>query len=448
MFIRGEFEIGTQPLNVRIGQQTLNWGEALFTQNEISIINPLDLQKFAVPGAELRDGLIPVRMAWASYEIKEGLAIEGFYQWEFSKLRLSPVGTYFSNADIIEESSDGIGGISNGADCGAAKQAVPCLRQLANRDPGDSGNYGVKLNVYAEALNNTEFGFYFVRYTSRFPSLAYLVTDETTGPAGFFAGTYSTPEYARGIKMVAMSYNTTLDGPGVAVNGEFSYKMDEPGSIYGTTPYLQALCQSGSAYSAYCGNQSNSYFGYGEAGAKGKIQGYVPLDALHANVRFTKIFFAGNPVVAATGAESITVINENAITYISNLPKTSEINLSPTITNVCGSNVSFGAAPTCDVPSPTKVASRANFLFLMSYPGAFGSPINLTPGLFYGMSIQGTSPLAANIPSGSKQANISLKAEYQQNLTATLNFAKQWGAGWRNINADRDFVGLTVNYAF
>ena len=221
--------------------------------------------------------------------------------------------------------------------------------------------------------------------------------------------------------------------------------MDEPGSIYGTTPYLQLL---GMNLGLQCGNQSQTYFGLGGKGTTGEIRGYVPLDAMHANVRFTKIFFAGNPVVAATGAESITFINENSLVYISNLPKTSEINLNPTITNGCGAAVAFGAAPTCDVPSPTKVSSKANFLFLMSYPGAFGSPINLTPGLYYGMSIQGTSPLAAGSQSGFKSANISLKAEYQQNLTATLNFAKSWGAGWRNVQADRDFVGLTVNYAF
>jgi len=450
LFVRGEFDIGTQPLNVRVGQQTLNWGEALFTQNAISIINPLDLQKLVVPGSELRDGLIPVPMAWASYEIVEGLAVEGFYQWEFKKLRLPPTGTYFGSADVIEESNDSIGGVSNGADCASPNQALPCLRQIANKDPGDSGNWGVKLNYYSEALNNTEFGLYFVRYTSRFPSLNYVIDQATgladVGVATFFRHSYSQAEYARGIKMVGLSYNTTLDGPGVALNGEFHYKMDVPGGIYGTTPYLQALCQNGTgaAVPGLCNNQLDPTAAL--ASTPGEVRGWLPLNQASANLRATKILFAANPIVEATGAESLTLINETSVNYITNLP--SSISMSPQVTNGCGAAASFGGEGTCAVHQATKVSSYTNFLFLLSYPGAFGSPINLQPGLYYGMTIQGNSPIAAGPQSGFKAMNLSLKAEYQQNLTATINFAKQWGGGFRNINADKDFVGFTVNYAF
>jgi len=449
LFIRGEFDIGTQPLNVRVGQQTLNWGEALFTQNAISIINPLDLQKFAVPGAELRDGLIPVPMAWLSYEIVEGLAIEGFYQWEFKKLRLSPTGTYFGGADVIEESNDGIGGVSNGADCNASGQALPCVRQQANRDPGDSGNYGVKLNWYSEALNNTEFGFYYVRYTSRFPSLDYNVVNGGAGNLAelgqqFADDLTSQASYGRGIQMVAMSYNTTLEEPGIAVNGEFSYKMDVPGGIYGTTPYLEALCQYYTSAVGTCGNQLSSYL----TNTNGEIPGSIRLDQVSTNFRLTKIFFAGMPFVSGIGAESITVVSETSINYITNLPDSGELNMSPAITNGCGAGASSNAATTCDVPGATKVSSYENLLLLVSYPAAFGTPINLTPGIYYGMTIQGNSPISAGPQRGFKATNLSLKAEYQQNLTATLNFAKQWGGGYRNTNADKDFVGLTVNYTF
>jgi hypothetical protein len=457
LFVRGEFDIGTQPLNVRIGQQTLNWGEALFTQNAISIINPLDLQKLVVPGSELRDGLIPVPMAWMSYEIVEGLAIEGFYQWEFRKLRLSPTGTYFGGADVIEESNDSISGVSNGGDCGSALQAVPCARQLANKDPGDSGNWGVKLNYFADWLNNTEIGLYFVHYTSRFPTLSYLATGGISGtvdvngnPVGSNAGAYGTTyysraEYFRNIKMIGTSFNTTWDEAGVAINGELSYKMDQPGSIYGTTPYLQALCQG---LGAQCGNQVQSYFNLGGAGAPGEIPGAIPLDSVTGVVRFTKTFFQADPMVQATGADSLTVISETAVTYITNLPDAGVLNLSPQVTNSCGAGISFGGEGTCGVKTATKVSSATNLLLQLNYPGAFGTPINLTPGLFYSMTLQGNSPLAAGVQSGFKAMNLSLKAEYQQNLSATINFAKQWGGGFRNLSADKDFVGFTINYTF
>jgi len=470
LFIRGTFDIGTQPLTVRVGQQTLNWGEALFTQNAISIINPLDLQKFAVPGAELRDGLIPVPMAWLSYEIVEGLAVEGFYQWEFKKLRLSPTGTYFGGADVVEESNDGIGGVAF-SDCQGISGL--CLRQKANEDPGDSGNYGVKLNYYSEALNNTEFGLYFVRYTSRFPSVNYVsngvdtvlrnvlgagcdltadaktiaacaTSSVQTGGTGFIPGVVSQSQYVRGVKMVALSYNTTLEGPGVAVNGEFSYKMDEPGSIYGTTTSLQALCSTSAIYGAYCVggkdgalNNQGSYFGSKAGVSAQKSQGYILLDVARANARFTKILFAGNPFVAATGAESWTLISETSINYITNLPDSGQLYMTNQLDNNDGPS-----------RSATKVSSYENLLVLVSYPAAFGTPINLTPGMYYGMTIQGNSPTAAGTKPGFKAMNLSLKAEYQQNLTATLNFAKQWGGSTMNNAIDKDFVGLTVNYTF
>jgi hypothetical protein len=323
------------------------------------------------------------------------------------------------------------------------------VRQQANRDPGDSGNYGVKLNWYSEALNNTEFGFYYVRYTSRFPSLDYNLSNGGAGNLAEigqqFADDFtSQASYGRGIQMVAMSYNTTLEEPGIAVNGEFSYKMDVPGGIYGTTPYLEALCQYYSAGIGTCGNQMNSYL----TTNNGNIPGSIRLDQVSTNFRLTKIFFAGMPFVSGIGAESITAISETSINYITNLPDSGTLNMSPAITNACGAGAASNAATTCDVPSATKVSSYENILLLVSYPAAFGSPINLTPGIYYGMTIQGNSPIAAGPQSGFKATNISLKAEYQQNLTATLNFAKQWGAGYRNTNADKDFVGLTVNYTF
>ena len=35
--------------------------------------------------------------------------------------------------------------------------------------PADSGQYGIALRYFAEQLNNTEFGFYFMNYHSRLP---------------------------------------------------------------------------------------------------------------------------------------------------------------------------------------------------------------------------------------------------------------------------------------
>ena len=42
------------PGQIRVGDQVLNWGESTFIQNGISVINPFDVSKLRVPGAELK----------------------------------------------------------------------------------------------------------------------------------------------------------------------------------------------------------------------------------------------------------------------------------------------------------------------------------------------------------------------------------------------------------
>ena len=42
----------------------------------------------------------------------------------------------------------------------------------ADVEPEDEGNMGIAFKWYAENLNDTEFGFYFAKYTSRLPAIS------------------------------------------------------------------------------------------------------------------------------------------------------------------------------------------------------------------------------------------------------------------------------------
>ena len=59
-YVSGDFNVGDLPLNVRLGKQVVNWGEATFILNGISSWNPFDVGAFRRPGAEIREGLLPV----------------------------------------------------------------------------------------------------------------------------------------------------------------------------------------------------------------------------------------------------------------------------------------------------------------------------------------------------------------------------------------------------
>ncbi|MFN2355721.1 MAG: DUF1302 domain-containing protein, partial [Desulfopila sp.] len=65
-YLNWDFDIATAPAQLRVGRQVLSWGESTFIQNGINIINPFDVSKLRVAGAELREGLVPVGMVSGS----------------------------------------------------------------------------------------------------------------------------------------------------------------------------------------------------------------------------------------------------------------------------------------------------------------------------------------------------------------------------------------------
>ena len=62
------------------------------------------------------------------------------------------------------------------------------VTRASDRDPGDSGQWGVALRHLAEELNATEFGFYFINYHSRLP-----IVSARTGSAPESKAVYSRP---------------------------------------------------------------------------------------------------------------------------------------------------------------------------------------------------------------------------------------------------------------
>src|SRR5262249_50799746 len=84
-FVYASFEPAGHTIRVRAGRQVIQWGESTFIGGGINVINPLDVSKLRVPGAELKDGLIPTTGLWGSVELTKAAAIEGFYLTNWDK---------------------------------------------------------------------------------------------------------------------------------------------------------------------------------------------------------------------------------------------------------------------------------------------------------------------------------------------------------------------------
>ena len=171
LYVTGALDAGDTAVDFRLGKHVLNWGESTFIQNGINAVNPFDVSKLRLPGSELREALVPVWMASASVAPTDVLSIEGFYQIEWEQTRIDPVGSYFSVTDYVgpgaERAVIPIPGTEFLGDTGLGltpetnpfapfgigpdPRFLNALRK-DDREPNDSGQWGVALRYFAETL--------------------------------------------------------------------------------------------------------------------------------------------------------------------------------------------------------------------------------------------------------------------------------------------------------
>jgi len=181
-FVWGRVHLGDMPLELRVGDQVLNWGESTFIQGGIGIINHFDVPALRVPGAELKEALLPQDIVWASLGITENTTIEAFYQYDWDNTEPEAVGTYFSTNDFAAAGGDtvflGFGRLSDlGTDFSALGGGViEKFQGVARADtvkPDDQNQFGVALRLFAPGFSGgTEFGVYYVNYHSRLPLIS------------------------------------------------------------------------------------------------------------------------------------------------------------------------------------------------------------------------------------------------------------------------------------
>jgi Protein of unknown function (DUF1302) len=182
-FVYGRWDLGGHQLDLRLGNQVVNWGESTFIQGGINAaINHFDVAALRVPGAELREAYLPQEMVKASIGITDHLTAEGIALFDWDPTQPEPVGTYFSSNDFVPRGGHdvflGFGAFSDqGTDFSALGgpfiknfQAVP---RGPSTLPSDSGQYGLSLRWFLpDFAQGTEFGFYFVNYHSKLPVIS------------------------------------------------------------------------------------------------------------------------------------------------------------------------------------------------------------------------------------------------------------------------------------
>ena len=430
-YVYGYFDLGNMPLDVRLGRQVVNWGESTFIQGGINVVNPFDVSAFRRPGSEIKEGLLPVNMAFASLGVTNNLSLEAYYQLSWEPTVEDGCGTYFSANDFAAEGCNGIrvdAGALNGVDDSTYYNFftanVVGRNADGKRDANDSGQFGLAVRYLAEDLNNTEFGLFFAKYHSRLPIISGV---KTPNPANPFASEYFV-EYPEDIKMLGVSWNTNIGE--LAWSGEISHKRDMPIQLNG--PMLVAsMLTLGTAP----GNPANgTVVPIGAAGLGTDIQGYTAFNVTQAQTTLIKT------VNNVMGASRLALIGELGWTHIHDFDES-------TSALKYGRSGVFGYSPSDDDGFVTQDSFGYVARASLSYPNAFAG-VNLTPQVSFKHGVSGYGPQpGAAFSEGQKSINLSLQADYLERYSAQISYTNFFGGDYNEL-ADRDFISLSTSVSF
>jgi len=432
-YVSGSFEIGGKALDVRLGNHVVSWGESTFIQNSINSINPIDVAKIRVPGAELREALLPIPMLSVSQEVTDNLSLEAVYIAKFEHTKIDPAGTYFSTNDFASDGGQyaiiGFGAVPEVV-CGTASAfAVNCIPRIADRDADDKGQFGVALRWLVPELDDTEFGFYALRYHSRLPIISARAVTSAAPSSGRVL-----VEYPEDINLFGVSFNTVLPSSGVALQGEYSHRTNVPLQIDDVELLFSALC-SGLSQLGAC-----------PSGFGGEISGYRRHKVGQFQMTATKVIGSGNPF----NATQWVLLAEAGITHVYDMPDKSVLRYEAPGAVTPGSATGAGAF---GVPQEVNGFADATswgyrLVTRLDY-NSVGNGINLSPRFVFAHDVNGTSPgPGGNFVEGRKAITLGLGATYLNKWSADASYTAYFGAGNYNQIHDRDFVAVNVKYSF
>jgi hypothetical protein len=449
-YLAGNFEVFEMPLTVRIGNQVMNWGESTFIQGGINAINPFDTTLLRVPGAELRNALLPIPALDVSLAITDQLSIEGFYQFLWVETEIEPRGTYFSTTDIASPGSRfAVLDFGSTADNPIPPPDPDAPLPLGNAIPRRTDNHakhpgqgGVALRYFEPRLWGAELGFYYVHYHSRVP----LISARTGTLEGVAANDYAASaryyrEYPHNIHLFGLSFSNEIGRTGIAVQGECSYRIGQPLQIddvellvAGFTP-LPGIGPLAAEH-----NQIGS-FDYDEY-----VRGWVRKDVVQPQVTLTKLF---GPML---GADQLLLLAEIGATIVLDKESDSELRYEGPGTNTGGDPflTEVGIQPATQRRGFADAFSWGYRLVVRpTFNRAIGGVINVEPTLAFQHDVQGTTPLPiANFVDERKAATVAVRGIYLERFTAEVAYTNFFDGRSFNLVEDRDFVSVAFSYSF
>ncbi len=482
-FVYHNYSVADEPGSVRLGKQVVSWGESTFIGGGINSINPIDVSAFRRPGAEIKEGLIPVNMFYVSQSLTENLSAEAFYQLEWDQTVVDNCGTFFSQPDIVADGCNdnlrvlnkrsqipavALGPLAaNGVD---VNEEGVLVRRGGDRDARDSGQWGASFKYMYEPLD-TEFGAYFMNYHSRAPIFSATGAPQSVyntaralpgpfaalGPLLVAGNSQYFIEYPEDIRLYGLSFSTTLP-TGTAWSGEISYRPNAPVQLNSTDILFAGVRPLGGAL-------TNASILNGVPGQD--LHGYERKEITQIQTTFTHFFDQ------VMGASRLTLVGEVGATYVGGLESRSDMRYGrdpvfgpgelpatggiDTCANILNASTINGAGPgspqnnrsrNCDNDGfTTSVSWGYRGRAIWEYNDVFAG-VNLKPNVAWSHDVSGYSPgPGGNFEEGRKAVSLGVDAEYQNTYTASLAYTNFFDGKYTTVD-DRDFVALSFGVNF
>ncbi|ARS48310.1 DUF1302 domain-containing protein [Pseudomonas sp. GD04158] len=495
-YVYGNWDVADMPVSGRLGKQVFNWGEGLFYRGGVNTTNPVDAAKFRLPGSEVKEVLVPVEALSFNIGLTDNLSMETFYQFNWKETAIDPVGTYFSETDLFADGGNTayttVGALSNplfqslyptlagsnfaglqGTDYLDSNGVIKVASVGSDINAKNDGQFGIAFRYIAEELNSTEFGFYFVNYHAKEPTIyadinstyAGLNIDQLAGLGGFAsydqlvqaaAGNAAAAqvlglvngaaavdvanqvnarrEYAEDIRMYGMSFNTTVGE--ASVFGELSYRPNLPIGIATTNDLLGDLL----GQAAYLADGRQVNIGGQLVDINDQIHNSERVEAF--NTSLGTIYNFG----PSFGFDSLFGVAELGSEHIR------------------GSSLQYTAYD----GSRRYYSGRGNGSYVSGYDrddqinkNAYGytlvlsgtwndvyAGVNLSPFAVFKHDFEGNSHQTGNFIEGRKAYTLGMRASYLNSLEAEIQYTEFYGAGQNNGARDRDNIGVNVKYSF
>jgi hypothetical protein len=438
-YVYGSWDItDNSRFDLRAGKQLAAWGESLFFSGIASTQAPADATKAFVPGAEVKEILLPVNQISASLTLGSDWTLLGQYKLDFKPNEIFPLGDYLSTTDAVGPGASFVDGAYNplyllNGKFGISAPAIVRVSRLPDAHPSNYGQYGAGLRY--QISNRTTLGLYWLRYHDTNPSVVEDVNYSTFGT----------------LTLNGQTFTLTSHIPGI---------LDEPAPADYYVRYFDGIDLAGLSF-------SSSLWGVNLAGELNYRQhASVPVQAVAQGV-IAPMFERGRLTQALLSAIYVT----NPHLYFDDLQLVGEAGFLH-VNGVHAASDVFGPADQVSpIPGIVPVGNGQSLLYSRNAWGIEGMVIPVKHDVFQGWDL--STPInLGGIPSGNPSMpgafgaysgqgdyrfSIAANLQYLSNLQFGIGYNLFFGSASKNIGAsslkqnpyvDRDYLTFNLKYSF